>query len=305
MNRKVAFIYDDVFLYHKTPDGHPESPQRLIAIVNTLKNSDLWQKLIHIKPRKAKEDEILLVHTLDYLNKIKNSPPRFLDPDTYLSENTYEVALYAVGAVLDAVDGIINKSFDSAFCAIRPPGHHAEADTAMGFCIFNNVAVGAAYAKTKGFKKIFIVDIDVHHGNGTQHIFEDDCSVFYFSAHQFPFYPGTGRDSEIGIGKGEGCTYNIPLKKGSGTKEYLMIFQDILPQKIREIKPDLILVSAGYDMHQDDPLSYINVTTEGVRSIVKSILRSSYTPKIFVLEGGYNLNSLAECVKITIEEMFS
>ncbi|MCS7203964.1 MAG: histone deacetylase, partial [Thermodesulfovibrio sp.] len=128
-------------------------------------------------------------------------------------------------------------------------------------------------------------------------------SVFYFSAHQFPFYPGTGRDSEIGIGKGEGCTYNIPLKKGSGTKEYLMIFQDILPQKIREIKPDLILVSAGYDMHQDDPLSYINVTTEGVRSIVKSILKSSYAPKIFVLEGGYNLNSLAECVKITVEEM--
>lgn len=303
MDKKVAFIYDDVFLYHETPEGHPENPERLLAIVKTLKNSELWDKLIHVKPRKAIEEEILLVHTPEYLNKIKNSPPRFLDPDTYLSEHTYEVALYAVGAVLDAVDGILNKEFDSAFCAVRPPGHHAEMDAAMGFCIFNNVAVGAAYAKTKGFKKIFIIDIDVHHGNGTQHIFEDDCSVFYFSAHQFPFYPGTGRDSEIGVGKGEGCTYNVPVKKGSGTKEYLMIFQDILPQKIRQIKPDLIFVSAGYDMHQNDPLSYINVTTEGVRSIVRSILRASFSPKIFVLEGGYNLNSLAECVKITLEEM--
>lgn len=303
MDKKVAFIYDDVFLYHETPEGHPENPERLLAIVKTLKNSELWDKLIHVKPRKAIEEEILLVHTPEYLNKIKSSPPRFLDPDTYLSEHTYEVALYAVGAVLDAVDGILNKEFDSAFCAVRPPGHHAEMDAAMGFCIFNNVAVGAAYAKTKGFKKIFIIDIDVHHGNGTQHIFEDDCSVFYFSAHQFPFYPGTGRDSEIGVGKGEGCTYNVPVKKGSGTKEYLMIFQDILPQKIRQIKPDLIFVSAGYDMHQNDPLSYINVTTEGVRSIVRSILRASFSPKIFVLEGGYNLNSLAECVKITLEEM--
>ncbi|GAB6182682.1 histone deacetylase family protein [Thermodesulfovibrio hydrogeniphilus] len=305
MDRKVAFVYDDVFLKHETPSGHPESKERLISIVNQLKNTKLWDKLIHIKPRKANEQELALAHEPHYIEKIKNSPAGYLDPDTYLSENSYEVACYAVGAVLEAIDGVIRKDFDRAFCAVRPPGHHAEMDTAMGFCIFNNIAVGAAYAKKKGFKKIFIIDFDVHHGNGTQHIFEDDCSVFYFSSHQYPFYPGTGRELEIGRGAGEGCTYNVQLRAGSGTREYLMVFQDVLPQKIREVKPELILVSAGYDIHQNDPMSYINVTTEGVRSIVRSILNSSYAPKIFVLEGGYDLQALAECVQVTIEEMLS
>lgn len=302
---KVAFIYDDIFLKHDTPKGHPESKERLIAIINHIKNEEIWKKLLHIKPRKATEKELALVHDPNYIDKIKNSPPGYIDPDTYLSEHSYEVACYAVGAVLEAVDGILNNDFNKAFCAVRPPGHHAEMNAAMGFCIFNNVAVGAAYAKTKGFKKIFIIDFDVHHGNGTQHIFEDDCSVFFFSSHQFPFYPGTGRESERGRGPGLGCTYNVPLRAGSGTKEYLTIFQDILPQKIREFKPELILVSAGYDIHKDDPISYMNVTTEGVRSIIKSILSSSHVQKIFVLEGGYNLNSLAECVKVTLEEMLS
>lgn len=303
MDRKVGFVYDDIFLKHETPPGHPESKERLIAIVNHLKKQGLWDRLVHIKPRKATHEEIALVHELYYIEKIKSLPFGYIDPDTYLSENTYEVACYAVGAVLNAIDCVYNKDFDRAFCAVRPPGHHAEVDIAMGFCIFNNVSVGAAYAKKLGYKKIFIIDFDVHHGNGTQHIFEDDCSVFYFSSHQFPFYPGTGRELEIGKGAGEGCTYNIQLRAGSGTKEYLTVFQDILPQKIRETKPDFILVSAGYDIHQDDPMSYINVTTEGIRSIVRSILNSSYAPKVFVLEGGYNLNSLSESVRVTIEEL--
>lgn len=303
MNRKVAFIYDDIFLKHETPPGHPESKERLISIINYLKKEGLWDKLIHVQPRKATEEEIALVHEPRYIEKIKNSSAGYLDPDTYFSSNSYEVACYAVGAVLKAVDGVINKDFDSAFCAVRPPGHHAESDYAMGFCIFNNVAVSAQYAKNKGFKKIFIVDFDVHHGNGTQHIFEEDCSVFYFSSHQFPFYPGTGREIETGRGEGQGCTYNVTLRAGSGNKDYLMIFQDILPQKIRSINPDLILVSAGYDIHKDDPLSHINVSTDGVRSIVKSIIESTDAPKIFVLEGGYNLQALSECVKVTLEEM--
>lgn len=305
MQKKVGFIYDDIFLKHETPLGHPETKQRLISIVNHLKNEGFWDKLIHIKPRKSTEEELALVHARHYIEKIKNSPSIYLEPDTYLSENSYEVACYAVGAVLSAIDGVLNKDFDDVFCAVRPPGHHAEMDSAMGFCIFNNAAVGAAYAKTKGFRKIFIIDIDVHHGNGTQHIFEEDCSVFYFSSHQFPFYPGTGRESETGRGAGKGCTYNVPLKAGSGIKEYLTVFQDILPQKIRENKPSLILVSAGYDIHKDDPLSYMNLSTEEVRSIIKSILICSYAPKIFVLEGGYNLQALAECVKVTLEEMLS
>lgn len=305
MNRKVAFIYDDIYLRHETPHGHPESKERLVAIINQLKAAGLWDKLLHLKPRKATIEELSLVHEPNYIERIKNSSHGYVDPDTYVCENTYEVALYAVGGVLESIDGVYKKEFDRAFCAVRPPGHHAEMDAAMGFCIFNNIAIGAAYAKKLGYKKIFIIDFDVHHGNGTQHIFEDDCAVFYFSSHQFPFYPGTGRELEIGKGPGEGCTYNVQLRAGSGTREYLTVFQDILPQKIREYKPDLILVSAGYDMHQDDPMSYINVTTEGVRSIVRSIINSSYAPKIFVLEGGYNLQSLAECVQVTIEELLN
>lgn len=305
MDRKIGFVYDDIFLKHETPEGHPENKKRLIAIINYLKNTPIWNNLIHIKPRRATEDELALVHEPSYIQKIMNAAPGYIDPDTYISEHSYEVACYAAGAVIEAVDRVLNKELDGAFCAVRPPGHHAEMDYAMGFCIFNNIAVGAAYAKQKGLKKIFIIDFDVHHGNGTQHIFEDDCSVFYFSSHQFPFYPGTGRELERGKGSGEGCTYNVQLRAGSGTKEYLTVFQDILPQKVREVKPELILVSAGYDIHQDDPLSYINVTTEGVRSIIRSILRSSYVPKIFVLEGGYNLQALAECVGVTLEEMLN
>ena len=303
ITKKVAFLYDDIFLKHETPYGHPESKQRLTAIVNYLKKEGTWERLIHIKPRKATEEELAVVHDINYIKKMKHFSSGYLDPDTYFCEHTFEVACHAVGAVLDAIDGVFRKEFDGAFCAVRPPGHHAEKDTAMGFCIFNNVAVGAGYAKRLGYKKIFIIDFDVHHGNGTQHIFEEDCGVFFFSSHQSPFYPGTGRESEIGRGAGVGCTYNIQVKAGSGTKEYLTIYQDILPQKIRDFEADLVLVSAGYDLHKDDPLAQINVTTEGIRSIVRSILDCCAAPKIFVLEGGYNLQALAECVKATVEEM--
>lgn len=308
--KKVGFIYDDIFLRHETPAWHPETKERLISIINSLKNSEFWGKLIMLKPKKASFEEIALVHTERYIKEIENFGTGYLDGDTYMSKDSLEAALYASGALIEAIDKVKTKEIDRAFCAVRPPGHHAEADRAMGFCIFNNVAVGARYAQKSGYKKVFIVDFDVHHGNGTQHIFEEDNTVFFFSSHQFPHYPGTGRQSEKGVGKGEGYTYNIPMKPGSGDKEYMEIYHDVLPQLVKQFEPDIILVSAGYDIRTEDPLSAIRISKEGIREIVRGILSCSKIslsspeiPVIFTLEGGYDLEALGESVKITIEEM--
>ncbi|NJD57363.1 MAG: histone deacetylase, partial [Nitrospirae bacterium] len=290
---KVGFVYDDVFLLHEMPPGHPESVDRLVVINNTLKGSSLWKAMRHLKPKKADEADILSVHTAAYLSEILHFTGYF-DPDTYVSRHSVEAALFAAGAVISAVDGCKAGVIERAFCAVRPPGHHAEADRAMGFCIFNNVAVGARYAQKVGYRKVFIIDFDVHHGNGTQHIFEEDNSVFYFSTHQFPHYPGTGKDSECGKRAGQGCTYNIPMHHGAGDKDYFHAYQDILPGLIARFAPDIVLVSAGYDLHVADPLAGIRVTDEGIRNIVRSILTSKKgIPYIFCLEGGYNLSSLS------------
>jgi acetoin utilization deacetylase AcuC-like enzyme len=301
--KKVGFIYDDIFLKHATPDWHPERKERLIQIVSTLKESALWEHLMHIKPLRATYEEIALVHTHNYINRIKTSGVGHLDPDTYMSEETLEAALYAAGAVIEAVEQCKKGEIKRAFCAVRPPGHHAEAEKAMGFCIFNNIAIGARYAQKRGYKKVFIIDFDVHHGNGTQHIFEEDDTIFYFSTHEFPHYPGTGKSSERGIGKGKEYTFNIPMPQGSGDKEYITAYQSTLPPLVKTFEPDIILVSAGYDLHKNDPLSGIKVSDEGIRSIIHSILSCSSNPFIFALEGGYNLSALGESVKITIEEM--
>ncbi len=303
--KKVGFIYDDIFLRHETPKWHPECKERLIAIIDALKSSDIWDKLIHIKPRKAAFNEIEAVHTHAYIERIKKAEPGYVDPDTYLSENSLDAALYAAGAVMEAIDKCKNKEIERAFCAVRPPGHHAEAGKAMGFCIFNNVAVGARYAQKRGYKKIFIIDFDVHHGNGTQHMFEEDDTVFYFSTHEYPHYPGTGSDSERGSGKGKGYTYNVPLNSGSGNKDYLHIYQDMLPDIVRRFTPDIIIVSAGYDIRAEDPLSGIRVSDEGIRGIVNSILSCAEVPVIFALEGGYDLQALGKSVLLTIKEMLA
>ena len=198
--KKVGFVYDDIFLKHEMPAGHPESSQRLVHIINMLRDSDIWDKLIYIKPRRAGEEDIVAVHTKSYFDRVKKFTGYF-DPDTYISENSFEAAMYASGAVIEAIDKCKKGEIERAFCAVRPPGHHAEADRAMGFCIFNNVAVGARYAQKIGYRKVFIVDFDVHHGNGTQHMFEEDDTVFYFSTHQYPHYPGTGKDTREGKGR--------------------------------------------------------------------------------------------------------
>jgi acetoin utilization deacetylase AcuC-like enzyme len=301
--KNVGFIYDDIFLLHEMPSGHPESKDRLIAINRYIKQSDIQTKLIYTKPCKADMQDILAVHTNSYFEKIMHFTG-YYDSDTYISENSAEAALFAAGAVIEAIDGCRSGSIERAFCAVRPPGHHAEANRAMGFCIFNNVAVGARYAQKSGYGKVFIVDFDVHHGNGTQHIFEEDPTVFYFSTHQYPHYPGTGSDSERGTGKGDGYTYNIPMHYGAGDKDFFVVFQDILPGLVKSFDPDIILVSAGYDLHAKDPLAGLRVTNEGIRNIVRGILSSKKNiPQIFCLEGGYNLTSLSESVLTTLEEL--
>jgi acetoin utilization deacetylase AcuC-like enzyme len=308
--KKVGFVYDDIFLKHEMPAGHPESSQRLVHIVETLRNSDIWEKLIHIKPRRAEEEDIVAVHAKEYFDLIKTFTGYF-DPDTYISQHSFEAAMYAAGAVIGAIDQCKKGEMERAFCAVRPPGHHAEADRAMGFCIFNNVAVGARYAQKIGYKKVFIIDFDVHHGNGTQHIFEEDDTVFYFSTHQYPHYPGTGNDTERGKGKGEGSTYNIPMPNGVGDKDYIYAYRDILPALIRNFRPDIVLVSAGYDIHVHDPLSTIKVTGEGMKNIIRGILLRStitympYLPYVFTLEGGYDLHALGESVLCTLKEMIA
>jgi acetoin utilization deacetylase AcuC-like enzyme len=272
-----------------------------------LKGSPLWNTLIHCTPGKADFSDIALVHTAAYIEKIKPFGSGSLDPDTYMSPDSLDAALYAAGAVMEAVDCCKRGEFLRAFCAVRPPGHHAEAGRGMGFCIFNNIAIGARYAQKQGYRKVFIIDFDVHHGNGTQHSFEEDDSVFYFSTHQYPHYPGTGDASEKGKGKGAGFTCNIPLAHGSGNREFYSVYNEILPGLMSRFAPDIVLVSAGYDIHINDPLAGLRVTDEGVRNIVHSILSYSsgneQVPFIFTLEGGYDLEALAASVLITLEEM--
>jgi acetoin utilization deacetylase AcuC-like enzyme len=300
---KVGYIYDEVFLLHEPPSWHPDSADRLLTVVGTLKVSDLWGMLSHIKPRKATPEDLALVHTPEAIARIKNMGAGALDEDTYSSVNSFEAASYAAGAVMEAVEQCRKNGMRRVFCAVRPPGHHAEADRPMGFCLFNNIAIGARHAQRIGFNKVFIIDFDAHHGNGTQHIFEEDDTVFYFSTHQYPFYPETGKDMDRGRGKGEGYTYNVQIRAGSGNKDYLTVYQDILPGVVQRFGPDIILVSAGYDIHANDPHTNIRVTNEGIQGIVRSILTSAAVPMVFVLEGGYDLPSLCDSVRITIEEM--
>lgn len=256
-----------------------------------------------ITPRRASEGDLALVHTREHIERLRTMGAGPVDPDTFLSEGSYEAALHAAGAAIEAVEQCRSNGMQGVFCAVRPPGHHAEADRAMGFCLFNNVAVGAAHARTIGYERICIIDFDAHHGNGTQHIFEEDDRVLYFSTHQHPYYPDTGMDGERGKGKGEGYTYNVPVLAGSGNKDYFAVYQDILPGVMGRFSPDLILVSAGYDIHVNDPHANIRVTHEGIRGLVRSILDCADAPVVFVLEGGYDLPSLCDSVVITIEEM--
>lgn len=300
----TAFLYDEVFLSHKMPPAHPESGERLLACLDAVRTAGLWDRLMHLAPRRADPEEVALAHSVEYVQGVSTFGSGYLDADTYVSPDTYEAALFAAGAVLTAVDAALAGEARRSFCAVRPPGHHAEQDRGMGFCIFNNVAVGARYALRRGVGKVLIADFDVHHGNGTQNIFYEDDTVFYFSTHQFPHYPGTGSASEKGRGRGEGCTLNIPLPPGSGDEEMEEAYGMSFRETVASFQPEMILVSAGYDLHRSDPLSGFTVSDEGVARLVDEILAAgSEIPVIFSLEGGYDLRSLGKSVVLTLERM--
>lgn len=301
---RTVFITDPIYLEHRNPSFHPESTGRLDSIMDAF---DLWSRkdsVIVEKPVRATREQITAVHEPVYYDKTASAKDEYLDPDTFISDKSFEAASFAAGALIKAVDLVDEGTAKRVFCAVRPPGHHAEKNTAMGFCLFNNVAVAARYAQTKGYSKVMIIDFDVHHGNGTQHIFQDDPTVFFFSSHQYPFYPGTGSASQVGVGEGRGFTKNFPMDAGSGDTEYEVVYRDSLPGILGDFDPSIVLVSAGYDIHKADPLGGMSVTTEGVRNIVQAILNASgERPVIFTLEGGYDYQALADSVIATLEEL--
>jgi len=304
--RKTGFVYDDIYLKHKTGSGHPERPQRLTAIVQKLKETSLLLQLVRLSPSPASLDWLTTVHTPQYVERVRRACQEgagYMDSmDTPISPESYDAAVAAVGGVLSAIDAIMEGKINNAFCAIRPPGHHALKDKAMGFCLFNNVAIAARYIQQNHrLKKILIVDWDVHHGNGTQETFYDDPTVLYFGVHQYPFYPGTGRAAEKGAGKGLNYNINVPLKSGSGDKDFQLAFREKLVPAALEFSPDFVLISAGFDGHEDDPVGGMKVTARGygeLTSTVKELAEKCCKGRLVsVLEGGYNLEGLAESVE--------
>ena len=311
---KTGLVYHSAYLEHDMGAGHPESPNRLRAIIQHLEQSGTAARLARIEPRKAEDEWITQIHTPSYLAMLKTHAPTngrvSLDPDTSMSPGSLTAAYLAAGGALAAVDAIMSQQVDHVFCAVRPPGHHAEAGRAMGFCLFNNVAIAARYMQKRyGIQRVLIVDWDVHHGNGTQHSFEDDPSVLFFSTHQFPHYPGTGRESERGRGAGEGFTIDVPMEAGEGDEEYRAIFQKSLVPAADAFKPEFVIISAGFDAHKDDPLANMGLTEEGyadLTSLVTGIAKRHARGRILSsLEGGYHLRALAASVDRHIQTLLA
>jgi acetoin utilization deacetylase AcuC-like enzyme len=309
----VAILYDEIFLEHNTGSGHPERPERLFEVIDTLKNNpDFKYDLVWPKIRKADNSEIALAHSDKYIQLVEseiraldNDSPTFLSTgDTVISPKSLDVAQMSVGASLVGIDEIMNGNVKAAFSFNRPPGHHATEDRGMGFCIYNHAAIAAKYLKSKySLSRVLIIDFDVHHGNGTQDIFYDDPSVFYFSIHQHPFYPGTGRPTETGMADGEGFTLNIDLPKGSGDEEFIKGFSEELIPKMNDFKPEFILISAGFDAHDNDLLGKLSYTPKGysqVAKIINSIYKNSNAKGImYMLEGGYvpeNIDNASQAI---------
>ena len=294
---KTALIYHPIFLQHDTGPHHPERASRLQAILRKLEKTRLIDKLKLIEPKAATIEDIVSVHAKDYVLRVKEHGPGNLDPDTVISKDSFDAALFAAGAVIKGIDLVVRGYADNAFCLVRPPGHHAGPSQAMGFCIFNNVAIGARHVLRKhGLKRVAIIDWDVHHGNGTEEIFYNDQSVFYISLHQYPHYPGTGQTSSP-------FNLNIPMPGGSGDKEYIKAFKEAIIPKLKDFNPEFILISAGFDGHKDDPLSSINLTEPGYHEM--TCLIKDIAPIVSVLEGGYNLLSLANSAYSHLEALLS
>lgn len=309
---RTGFVYHPAYLEHDMGAGHPESPDRLRAIMHQLDQSGTAARLTNIEPRKAEDEWITRVHSKSYVAALKQHAPAIghvsLDQDTSMSPGTLPAAYLAAGGALAGADAIMSNQVDHVFCAVRPPGHHAEAGRAMGFCFFNNVAIAARYVQAKyGLERILIVDWDVHHGNGTQHSFEDDSRILFFSTHQYPHYPGTGRATECGRGNGEGFTINVPMESGQGDEEYRAVFQNTLVPAAERFKPEFVIISAGFDAHRDDPLAGMGLTESGygdLTGIVADIAKGHAGGRILSsLEGGYNLRALAASVDAHLTAM--
>ncbi len=290
---------------HDTGPAHPEKPDRLRAVVSHLAETGIMKDAIPIVPRRAEQEWIEKVHAASYIRRVREScerGDRIIDSmDTVICPRSFDVSLLAAGGMLAAVDAVMEGKVADAFCAVRPPGHHALRDVAMGFCLFNNVAIAARYAQQRHhLERVLIIDWDVHHGNGTQDLFYEDPSVFFFSIHQYPFYPGTGAASETGSGEGIGYTLNAPMAAGRTDDDYVKVFEEKLAPAVERFRPELILVSAGFDAHRADPLGGMNLTEDGYARLTD--LTRSWAAQhcggriVSTLEGGYDLDALARSV---------
>ncbi|UCG11935.1 MAG: histone deacetylase [Deltaproteobacteria bacterium] len=304
---ETGLVYGDIYLKHDTGPQHPERPQRLSAIIETLDAAGLLDKLLRIEPAPAERSVLELCHTSRYIDEFKsaveNSEPFLNTPECVLSPATYEASLCAVGGVLKGIDNVIKGKVGNCFCAVRPPGHHAESYRAMGFCFLNNVAIAAKYLqKRHSTERIVVIDWDVHHGNGTQYMFDKDPTIYFVSFHQDPSscYPGTGKGSETGYDQGKGFTQNFPMPAGAGEKEYLEAMERV-EQAMEKFRPQFVLISAGFDAHIADPLAHVSLTARGYEELSRRIKRIAEDHAegrlVSVLEGGYDLKALAESVE--------
>jgi len=304
---KTGLITSDTYQNHNTGEGHPEKIDRVTAVIENFKKLDN-KNLVWKKPSSFEQSILIKTHTKDYIKQVNLSFPqsglKFLDGDTVVSPGSKDATKDAVGSIISAIDGVEKKEFKNAFCCVRPPGHHAEKEKAMGFCIFNNVAVGANYLIEKyKYKKIAIIDFDVHHGNGTQDIFYNDKNVLYISTHQYPYYPGSGSEKENGKYNN---VLNIPLEAGTTGNEYLNAYEKVL-NKLKEFKPEFLLFSAGFDAHIDDPLAQLRLSSEDFYKITKRTLEVSKPfcngNIVSILEGGYDLRALQESTQRHVDAL--
>jgi acetoin utilization deacetylase AcuC-like enzyme len=305
----TGLVSDEVFLRHQAPYDHPEHPGRLAAIRQRLDDDGLARHCRRIPAREATREELLEVHTPEHVERILATARRDfvqLDPDTYTSRDSAEAARRAAGGLVDLTREVLSGALANGFALVRPPGHHAEADRAMGFCLFNNVAISAQAARGSGVRRVLIVDWDVHHGNGTQASFEEDPDVLYFSTHQFPFYPGTGAIEEVGRGAARGRTVNVPWPAGMGDAEYLAAFDRVLLPIARAFQPELVLVSCGFDAAAGDLLGGMRLTPNGYAAMTERVASLARGRVVLALEGGYNLDAIAAaaaaCTRVLLGE---
>jgi acetoin utilization deacetylase AcuC-like enzyme len=307
-NASTGWVFDSRFLRHNADIVHPERPTRLQAILDRLKQDNLLPRLTPVEFDSAPDEAIARVHSRQHIMTVESARSQYLDPDTFVSDESPEIAKLAAGGVLEAATRVWNGDLSSAFCAVRPPGHHATSERAMGFCLYNNVAIAAAALTDKNpDAKVLILDWDVHHGNGTQAIFYDRADVMYASLHQYPFYPGTGSTNETGRGEGEGFTVNVPVAAGADDEEFLAAISRILQDHAAPFAPHLVMISAGFDAHARDPLGGLNVSTgafaDATRRVCAFAGATCQGRVVSVLEGGYDLDALSEAVSVHVQEL--